>query len=224
MRMFWQRVLAKVFAGLFRICFRWRLIPFCPEFGTGRGGSISHEYVDRFVMKNRDRVFGRVLDFGNRSYEKHFDSSKIISYDVFDIVKTPVCTLRGDIQNCPEIPKESFDVIICTQVLEHVAAPEKALSELYRLLAPGGLLLLSVPFHSFIHGSPDDYWRFTPSALKKMVSRWDFETVHYDGYGNTYAAGMYSLGLGLADISREMMESHDDREPLVLTCEARKRK
>src|SRR6185312_4101323 len=62
----------------------------------------------------------------------------------------------SDITSIPE-PNNAFDAVLCTEVLEHVPAPEAALRELVRLLKPGGNLILTAPFVSFTHFAPYHY-------------------------------------------------------------------
>ena len=63
---------------------------------------------------------------------------------------------------------ESFDAILCTEVLEHVKAPERVLLECQRTLRPGGWLLVTTPFFNPLHELPWDYYRYTPFALQAM--------------------------------------------------------
>jgi SAM-dependent methyltransferase len=58
-----------------------------------------------------------------------------------------------------------FDAVLCTQVLEHVADPQATLSEISRVMKPGGILILSVPFAYNEHGAPSDYRRFSASGI-----------------------------------------------------------
>lgn len=76
-------------------------------------------------------------------------------------------------------PDGSLDGVICLEVLEHVADPFKAASELVRVLRPGGRLICSVPFMTSYHGkggesarhdSYPDYWRFTHEGLRTLLS------------------------------------------------------
>ena len=66
-----------------------------------------------------------------------------------------------------------FDIIFILEVLEHVDKPFEASSELFRVLKPGGTLLLSTPFTFGIHDAPYDYWRFTKYGLKNLFSRFN---------------------------------------------------
>lgn len=61
-----------------------------------------------------------------------------------------------DIVDIPE-PDASYDVILCSEVFEHLPNPLKALDEFNRLLKPGGKLLLTAPFASFVHFAPYHY-------------------------------------------------------------------
>jgi SAM-dependent methyltransferase len=61
-----------------------------------------------------------------------------------------------EITAIPE-PNASFDVILCSEVLEHVPDPIKALNEFARLLKPGGKLILTAPFSSLVHFAPYHY-------------------------------------------------------------------
>jgi SAM-dependent methyltransferase len=63
----------------------------------------------------------------------------------------------------------SFDAVFLLEVLEHVATPDLAISELHRVLAPGGVLVLSTPFLFEIHEAPHDYYRFSEHGLRFLL-------------------------------------------------------
>ena len=75
--------------------------------------------------------------------------------------------------SAPLATADKFDVVICEQVLEHVPDPWKAASNLRELTAPGGHVIVSVPFLIKVHEIPDfrlyDYWRFTPRGLRALL-------------------------------------------------------
>ncbi len=71
----------------------------------------------------------------------------------------------ADLQDMPQVVDESVDSVLCAQVLEHVPRPADALSEIRRVLRPGGALLLTVPHLSVIHEAPNDFSRFTRYGL-----------------------------------------------------------
>jgi SAM-dependent methyltransferase len=73
------------------------------------------------------------------------------------------------------ISNNVFDIIVCTEVLEHTLNPFSAVSELHRMLKIGGRLLLSTPFDFRIHGPLPDCWRFTEHGLRALLK--DFKSV-----------------------------------------------
>ena len=79
-------------------------------------------------------------------------------------------------QNNKEIiPDNFFDIIICTEVLEHTNNPFLAVKELYRMVKTGGSVVVSTPFNFRIHRPLPDNWRFTEHGLKILFS--DFNSV-----------------------------------------------
>lgn len=69
----------------------------------------------------------------------------------------------------------SFDTIFCHSVLEHCREPWDAFSEMWRVLTPGGVAIVSVPFVFYLHGQPYDYYRFTRYGLEYLAERAGFE-------------------------------------------------
>ena len=62
------------------------------------------------------------------------------------------------------------DIVLCTQVLEHVQRPWDLISECRRVLKPGGFLVLSAPFYWPLHEEPWDFFRYTRHGLKSLVT------------------------------------------------------
>ena len=82
-------------------------------------------------------------------------------------------------------PDEHFDVVLCTEVLEHAEDPEALIAEMRRVLRPGGALLATVPFAARVHYAPHDYHRFTRFRLDAMFSQ--FCDVHIAERGDDIA-------------------------------------
>lgn len=88
-----------------------------------------------------------------------------------------------DIVNIPE-PDSSFDAVLCVSVLEHLPNPVMALKEFFRLLKPGGKLLLTAPFSSSTHFAPFHYYSgFTRYFYEKHLIDigFDIEKIHANG-------------------------------------------
>ncbi|MDQ6909536.1 MAG: class I SAM-dependent methyltransferase [Actinomycetota bacterium] len=81
-------------------------------------------------------------------------------------------------------PYGPFDLVICEQVLEHVPDPVRAASNLRELCRPGGKLVVSTPFLVKVHGSPGDYWRFTPDGLRVLLEGAGLQVEWVHSWGN----------------------------------------
>jgi SAM-dependent methyltransferase len=84
-----------------------------------------------------------------------------------DFIAAPGVDVVGDIHDLP-IDSNSFDCVFCTGTLEHIRDPAKGLSELTRILKPGGIIYIDVPFIQGYHPDPTDYWRFTLEGLRLL--------------------------------------------------------
>lgn len=80
------------------------------------------------------------------------------------------------------IPESTFDIIVCTEVLEHTLNPFLAIQEIHRLLKLGGLLFMLTPFDFRIHGPLPDCWRFTEHGIRLLLS--DFKTIEIKALEN----------------------------------------
>jgi SAM-dependent methyltransferase len=87
----------------------------------------------------------------------------------------------------------SANVVLCTETLEHVFDTRRFLAEAARCLAPGGTLLLTVPFAARWHFIPYDYWRFTPSSLNQLLTAAGFHNVGVYARGNACTVACYKL-------------------------------
>lgn len=81
----------------------------------------------------------------------------------------------------------SFDVVLCTEVMEHVPNPARLLSEVNRVLRPGGHLVLTTPFLVPIHEAPYDFFRYTRHGLAELVARSGLELRRIEPFGGLVA-------------------------------------
>lgn len=107
-----------------------------------------------------------------------------VDYKILDPVPDYNPDIVGDIHNL-SFASETKEAILCLAVLEHVENPIKAMDELFRVLKPGGKLLIYVPFLYYYHaheGYYGDYWRFTYDTLKlfaKPFSHHEIQEVRF---------------------------------------------
>jgi SAM-dependent methyltransferase len=109
----------------------------------------------------------RVLDVGCglKPYYPFFVNAA--EYIGVDVVDGPTVDLVGPIEALP-VEDDGFDIVLCTQVLEHVDDPAAAVRELHRVTKPGGRVLASTHGVMVFHPNPNDYWRWTHTGLRRV--------------------------------------------------------
>jgi len=136
---------------------------------------------------------GLLLDIAPQDHEgarPYFSVS--VAVETLDIDPAAGATYCADLcRHNDQIPACRFDIVVCTEVLEHVLNPFAAISEIRRVLKPGGLLLASSPFNFRIHGPLPDCWRFTEHGWRSLLT--GFESIDI---------------MALEDVNRFLMPIH----------------
>ena len=126
--------------------------------------SISRKEANLFLREECKNITGDVLHVGSRSdydkmgkfYKWYFKKCK--NYKTLDIEGN--VDFIQDITNMKDLKDNTFDAILCTWVLEHIKSVDDAITEIVRILKPGGTFFFSVPTTLGFHGYPHDYWRY----------------------------------------------------------------
>jgi SAM-dependent methyltransferase len=186
-----------------------RFEPYCANWGTSRGGAIDRFYIDRFLKQELRHAKGVFLECGGDRYRKFARAANVSRYDVVDInAEISSLTIHRDIQDLRGITDGCYDFIICTQVLQYVENPQKAIDELRRVLKPGGCLLVTSPFLEKDYHKLHDRWRFTRSEIQSLLQSFRKREVRVGG--NLFVAMCYWMGLGMDDIEYEDLLHADD--------------
>ena len=135
--------------------------------------------VYRHVKPFLKKVKGNLLDLGcgespyrflvDEKCTKYFGVD-IVDAGKFDYQRTDITHFDG--KNIP-FSNEYFNYVICTEVLEHIEDYQAVIDEVYRTLKIGGEALFTVPWSARYHYIPYDYFRYTPSLLQKIFSKFN---------------------------------------------------
>jgi SAM-dependent methyltransferase len=131
----------------------------------------------RAIEARKGYLYGKMLDVGcgSKPYRALFAVDDYVGLEI----DTPQTRARGiadvwyDGKKFP-FGDESFDSVLCNQVLEHIFTPDEFLREIHRVLKPGGHLLLTVPFVWDEHEQPYDYARYSSFGLRALLEKNNF--------------------------------------------------
>ena len=136
------------------------------------------------VVRDLSReVSGTVLDLGcgSKPYRSFFEASLYVGMDVAQSGHDHTRESIDVYYNGKVFPfsDNTFDSLVCFEVLEHVFEPKILLKEIYRVLKPGGLLLLTAPFSWDEHEQPYDYARYSSFAVKYLLEQHGFTVTEH---------------------------------------------
>eukprot|EP00727_Mastigamoeba_balamuthi_P010036 m51a1_g5655 hypothetical protein (335) ;mRNA; f:882139-883325 len=205
----------EVFLRLLRLVGSKKMLPVDP-WGLNRGGPICRAAIKGFLEKMipklpKDAV---CLEWGDKymsSVYKNVCKEKWKLFFVGDKQRCPGGVPTVDTENrvvCADIHtlsslgdpvKERFDVIIATQVFEHVERPYVAAAEMFSAVKQGGFLVATAPFLERYHRSPTDYYRYTFDGLRLITETAGFCTDVIQVAGDHMMTTAYINGFGNGD-------------------------
>lgn len=144
--------------------------------------SIIRDSVQDFIKNlsiNYDYSHINLLDIAPQVHKGSKEFFKYANIETLDIDPKSNCTYIYDLccNNSNIIHSNKFDIIICTEVLEHTNNPFDAMNELYRIVKPNGIVAITTPFNFRIHNPLPDNWRFTEYGLKLLCSKFSELTI-----------------------------------------------
>lgn len=153
--------------------------------------SLRRYYVDDFYLRHVKALpeSCSILDLGgNRKHKRGaFDLDQYhnqVVYANLSVDKRPDIQCRAE---CLPMRAMAVDVVICSELLEHVKDPVSVLTEIFRVLRHGGILLMCTPFLNRIHGDPSDYGRYTEYYWRDVLSMIGFRDVTVEWQGSFWS-------------------------------------
>lgn len=123
-----------------------------------------------------------------QAFLDRFRALKHLDYTTTDL-ESPLADITADLTDLPFVDN-TFDMLICNHVLEHIPEDRKAMSEIYRVLKPGGMAILQVPYEAAREKTFTDDSITDPKERAKIFGQYD----HVRIYGMDYFDILASIG------------------------------
>lgn len=195
--------------------------PIGRAFGGDRGTPLDRYYIEDFLDRHRDDIRGRVGEIGEAVYTRRFGGPAVAVSEVIDVPRSdnPAATILIDLQRGRAVEAGSFDCLILTQTLHMIYDVRGAIRTVHRMLAPGGVVLATVPGITPIdvHDGPEKwFWAMTQSAARRLFQdRFGREAVSTRNYGNVLAATAFLQGLAFEEVDRDALDVVDPLFPVI---------
>ncbi|WP_153799827.1 glycosyltransferase [Foetidibacter luteolus] len=193
-----------------------RIKPISNDFGFDRGGPIDRYYIEAFLHDHQADIKGCVMEIGDNAYTKAYGGEKVTVSEVLHLHPNfPGATLAGDLSKADEIPiaDNYFDCIVLTQTLHFIYDFNRALQQCYRILKPGGVLLLTAPGITQIDAGKwgeNWLWAFTERGMTMAMQTNFSADAAIKTYGNVFSATAFLWGLGLGEVPHGEYLDHVD--------------
>jgi SAM-dependent methyltransferase len=207
-----------------------RTSPLSSTFGFDRGTPVDRYYIHEFLQRNSAFIQGRVLEVVDNGYTLRFGGASVLVSDVVDLdPNNPLATFVDDLAVGTSLPSDAFDCVVLTQVLQLVYDVPAVLRTLYRILKPGGVLLVTVPGITQVIEKTDGvqdtwYWSFTRrSATRLFEEQFSPGYVSVDVSGNVLSAASFLYGMAAEELTPAELNVKDASYPVVLGVRAIKK-
>ena len=205
-----------------------RLEPISRSWGGDRGTPIDRYYIEQFLSLHSRDIKGNVLEIGGNTYTKKFGRGEIVQSEVLHVVEgNPLATIVANLSHAPQIPDNSFDCIICTQTLHVIPDVDAAISTLYRILRPQGVILGTASTISQLDLDEEnrwgDYWRFTSQGFFQLFARtFRSEYIKVTAFGNVLTATAFLQGLAAEELKPHELKHNDPAYEMVVVARVMK--
>ena len=202
-----------------------RTSPISRHFGFERGLPIDRFYIERFLTANAADIRGHVLEIGDPGYTRRFGAARVTRSDVLHVAaEAPEATIIGDLTSAEHIPSDAFDCIVLTQTLQLIYDVAAAVATIHRILAPGGVVLATVPGISQIERDQwrdTWFWSFTvPAARRRFEERFAAADVRVEASGNVLTAVAFLEGLAAHELREDELLAVDEAYPVCVAIRA----
>lgn len=199
-----------------------RLKPLSEDWGQKRGGPIDRYYIENFLKENNKDIKGVALEVRDDEYLKRFGADQVSRREILDIdPQNRLATIVADLAKAEHIPSHTYDCMILTQTLQLIYDLQSAVGHVYRILKPGGVVLITIPGISHFPHKTMRFWSFTENSLRRLLEEeFSKDNIHIETHGNVWVASAFLYGMGLGEIKKEVCDYRDPDYQFLITARA----
>jgi SAM-dependent methyltransferase len=172
---------------------------------------LTHNWLAKKLVNDKVRAHlgllrGMVVDLGcgTRPYENDIldTADYYIGVDWGNTMHGAHADVIADVAQPLPLRDHAADCVVAFDVLEHVAEPGRMLAESWRILQPGGMLMISVPFQWWVHEAPWDFYRYTRHGLEYLLGKAGFADVQVQATSGFWSMWVLKLNYQLVKLIR----------------------
>ncbi len=203
-------------------------IPISRRFGLERGSAIDRYYIEDFLDKNKELIYGDCLEIAENTYTLKYGGDRIENSYILHVEGWGKNSIKGNLETGEGIEENRFASAIITQTLMFIFDIKKAALNIYKMLKKGGNALITVSGISQISrydaGLWGSYYSFHEDAMKALFEPvFGKENVEVQTYGNVKVAVAMLCGLCQEDLKKEDFEVQDSDYPVIISILLKKR-
>ncbi len=203
------------------------LVPFSRRWGAERGKPIDRYYIEEFLEKHKNVIFGKVMEISDNVYTRKYGAENVGESIVLHVDGWGRDAVKGNLETGEGIHDDWIDTLIFTQTLMFIYDTPKTVQNIYRMLKPGGTVLATVAGISRISRYEADNWgdfySFHEDAVKRIFGEiFGEKNIQVECFGNVKTAIALLYGLCCEDLTEEDFAYRDMDYPVIIGIAAHK--
>ncbi len=188
--------------------------PLNRTFGFSRGTPVDRYYIEKFLNDEKMNIRGDVWEVAENTYTMRYGAENVRNSFMLHVSSDEPGYTKGNFETGEGIKSEVADCIILTQVLPFISDCKAAVSNIYRMLKPGGVCLITVSGISQISRYDMDrwghYWGFTDLSLRTLLEEQvPEEQIKIRVFGNVKSATALLYGIAAEELDQEELDNTD---------------
>lgn len=199
------------------------LKPLSDHFGYDRGTPIDRYYIEGFLKEYSRFITGACLEIHDTDYIHKFGHDVTMA-DALDVDSANSrANIIANLKQVAQVQDGTYDCLVVTHTLGMIDDFQAAIRECYRMLKPGGTLLVTLAAFNKVEYPDANFWRFTTASARYAFGLvFDPAQVTVASYGNVLAGQAFLVGAAQEDLTPEELVYNDPAYPIVISVVARK--